>query len=671
MPFNNITNKHFDSGDYPQAMRRALAAIDVPRARARQAAGEPDGRRVGVGLAIYCEQAAHGTSVYSGWGIPMIPGHEQATARLTPDGGLELRVGVHSHGQGLETTLAQVAHEMLGVPAARVRVIHGDTAMTPYSTGTWGSRCMVMAGGAVATACRELADRALRIGAFLLQVDQTQVKLDRGRVVGPAGDIALTEIARTWYRVPQNLPADVHGGGLEVTAGYKPQRDSGTFSYAAHAVVVAVDPELGEVEILDYAICEDGGVLVNPMIVDGQIYGGLAQGIGTALLEEMPFRPAGAAARLDARRLSAAGRTRRSGRAHRPYGDAIALYAVRREGDRRGRGDRAAGRDRQRDQRRVASARRRGDALARKPAADRRGCACGARVRRAGHRMKPVRFDYARPRNLADAIDLLATERGITKVMAGGQSLGPMLNLRLVEPDLIVDIAALAELRGASIEKDALVLGACVTHADIEDGRVPDLTRGAAARIAGAIAYRAIRNRGTIGGSLAHADPAADWITALITWGAEVAHAARTARRRLGLAVFVYGALADAQHPGELLVAVRIPATPPHALFGYVKHCRKVGEFAHAIGSVVLDPVTGDGRAVIGAIEAPPLQWADARPLFGGRITSDFATRFDPRAADTALIAAGIADAADRHQHITVLRRAVMQAGAITAAAAA
>jgi carbon-monoxide dehydrogenase large subunit len=289
MPFNNITNKHFDSGDYPESLRRALAAIDVEKVRARQQAGEPDGRRVGLGLAIYCEQAAHGTSVYSGWGIPMVPGHEQAMARLTPDGGLELRVGVHSHGQGLETTLAQVAHDVLGVPVARVRVVCGDTAMTPYSTGTWGSRCMVMAGGAVATACRELADRALRIGAFLLQVDPAQTKLDGGRVVGPAGDIALSEIARTWYRVPQNLPADVHGGGLEVTAGYKPARDSGTFSYAAHAVVIAVDPDIGEVEILDYAIVEDGGVLVNPMIVDGQILGGLAQGIGTALLEEMPF----------------------------------------------------------------------------------------------------------------------------------------------------------------------------------------------------------------------------------------------------------------------------------------------------------------------------------------------------------------------------------------------
>ena len=289
MPFNNITNKHFDSGDYPQALARALDAVDLPALRARQAAGEPDGRRVGLGLSIYCEQAAHGTSVYSGWGIPMVPGHEQAGARLTPDGGLELRIGAHSHGQGLETTLAQVAHEILGVPVARTRLVHGDTAMTPYSTGSWGSRVMVMAGGAVATACRELADRALAIGAHLLQAEISECRFAAGRVVGPTGDVSLEEIARTWYRRPQDLAPDVNPGGLEVTAGYKPQRDSGTFSYAAHAVVVAVDPDLGAVEILDYVIVEDGGVLVNPLVVDGQICGGLAQGIGTALYEEMAF----------------------------------------------------------------------------------------------------------------------------------------------------------------------------------------------------------------------------------------------------------------------------------------------------------------------------------------------------------------------------------------------
>ena len=109
------------------------------------------------------------------------PATNRPSARLTPDGGLELRVGVHSHGQGMETTLAQVAHEMLGIDAARVRLILGDTAMTPYSTGTWGSRSMVMAGGAVATACRELGERAKRIGAKLLQHDPAAVVLQRRR----------------------------------------------------------------------------------------------------------------------------------------------------------------------------------------------------------------------------------------------------------------------------------------------------------------------------------------------------------------------------------------------------------------------------------------------------------------------------------------------------------
>src|SRR3954466_10036188 len=137
----------------------------------------------------------------------MVPGHEQATARVTPDGGLELRVGVHSHGQGLETTLAQVAFEILGIDTAKVNVILGDTGVTPYSTGTWGSRCMVMAGGAVATACKELGKRLERIGAKLLQTDVANVKIGNGEVVGPSGSVSISEIARVWYLRPQDLPA--------------------------------------------------------------------------------------------------------------------------------------------------------------------------------------------------------------------------------------------------------------------------------------------------------------------------------------------------------------------------------------------------------------------------------------------------------------------------------
>jgi carbon-monoxide dehydrogenase large subunit len=289
MPFDNIAKRHFDSGDYPEALRRCLAAVDIKATRERQRRGEPDGRLLGLGIAMYSEQAGHGTSVYAGWGIPFVPGFEQCHARFTPDGGLELRVGSHSHGQGHETTLSQVAHEILGVPHELIKLVHGDTAETPYSTGTWGSRCMIVAGGAVAEACDQLAVRVKRIGASLLQAKPEDVRLESGHIVANSGRVSVAEIARTWYRRPQELPPDVDPAGLEVTAGYKAKRDTGTFSYAAHAAVVAVDPQTGEVEIIDYVIVEDGGVLVNPMIVDGQIYGGAAQGIGTALYEEMAF----------------------------------------------------------------------------------------------------------------------------------------------------------------------------------------------------------------------------------------------------------------------------------------------------------------------------------------------------------------------------------------------
>lgn len=289
MPFTNITGKLFDSGDYPESVRRAVETIDLEAFRASQREGSDDGRLLGIGFATFCEQAAHGTTVYAAWGIPMVPGFEQATARVTPDGGLELRIGVHSHGQGMETSMAQVASEILGIDTDRINVIHGDTALTPYSTGTWGSRSMVMAGGAVSSACEIIRERALAIGAHLLQTGKDKVELVGGRIQGQGGSVGFADIAQAWYKQPETLPADVAPEGLEVTAGYKPRVDSGTFSYATHAAIVAVDPDFGSVEILDYVVVEDGGTLVNPLIVDGQIIGGVAQGIGTALYEESPY----------------------------------------------------------------------------------------------------------------------------------------------------------------------------------------------------------------------------------------------------------------------------------------------------------------------------------------------------------------------------------------------
>jgi carbon-monoxide dehydrogenase medium subunit len=276
--------------------------------------------------------------------------------------------------------------------------------------------------------------------------------------------------------------------------------------------------------------------------------------------------------------------------------------------------------------------------------------------------MKAAPFAYERPSDLNAAVALMTEAKEKAKIIAGGQSLGPMLNLRLVQPELIIDIAGLTELKQAERSGDELVIGACITHGDIEDGRIPDVTRGVMQRIAGAIAYRAVRNRGTIGGSLSHADPAADWVSALPALGAKVRLRSTGGVRDLAIEDFITGALEQALQAGEIVETVRVPALRPSARWGYVKACRKPGEFAHAIAAVMIDPEIGAARVVIGAIEAAPIVLRDAASLFGGRINGNFKQQFDARVADALLIKAGVADAASRHIHVAVLRRAIDEA---------
>jgi carbon-monoxide dehydrogenase large subunit len=290
MPYDNVARKHYDSGDYPRALRMAREQLDVEKWRERQRRGESDGRIIGIGFASYCEQSAHGTSVFSAWGLPMTPGYDQAAVRLTAGGGLEVRIGVQSHGQGMETTMAQLAHQVLGIDVARVQVVHGDTGTTPFSTGTYASRSIVMSGGAVVNACKELIPRFVRIGAHLLKAPESDCRFENGTVVGPDGkQSTLRDIAEAWYMRPERLPDNVDRQGLEASVAFKPKRDTGAFSYASHAVAVAVDTETGQVEILDYVVVEDCGTLVNPAVVEHQAIGGIAQGIGTALYEEQQY----------------------------------------------------------------------------------------------------------------------------------------------------------------------------------------------------------------------------------------------------------------------------------------------------------------------------------------------------------------------------------------------
>ncbi len=199
--------------------------------------------------------------------------------------------------------------------------------------------------------------------------------------------------------------------------------------------------------------------------------------------------------------------------------------------------------------------------------------------------MKAAAFDYCAPSSLREAAAVLA-DNPEGKILAGGQTLGPMLNLRLSQPSLLIDIARVEEAKTFAETAAAVTYGACITHADFEDGRVPDPTGGFIARVARGIAYRAVRTRGTLGGSLAYADPAADWLSALSVLDVEIKLQGPSYERSLPLRHFIKGALTTALVPGEVLASITISVPPSGARFGYAKICRKTGEFAEAIGAV-------------------------------------------------------------------------------------
>lgn len=267
--------------------------------------------------------------------------------------------------------------------------------------------------------------------------------------------------------------------------------------------------------------------------------------------------------------------------------------------------------------------------------------------------MKPSSFDYAVPRTLDEAVALLNGDP-TAKLVAGGQTLGPMLNLRLVQPTLLIDITRIPDLTRIEETGDGIVFGACVTHAAFEDGRVPDPVGGALRRVARGIAYRAVRTRGTIGGSLAHADPAADWLSCLAALGAEVIVYDGNARRTMPVATLMTGVFETAITEGEILEGVRVPRPSNQARFGYYKICRKTGEFAEAIGAVLIDPERGIHRAVAGATEAPPIVIEDAAAF----LRSDG----DLDAVKARLGEHGLTDPYSLQLHAVALQRAAKEA---------
>jgi carbon-monoxide dehydrogenase medium subunit len=272
--------------------------------------------------------------------------------------------------------------------------------------------------------------------------------------------------------------------------------------------------------------------------------------------------------------------------------------------------------------------------------------------------MKAPAVDYVRARSLGEAIDLLARSGGEARLLAGGQSLVAMMNLRVASPDLLIDIARLPELTAVSDDTDAVTLGACVTHAAIEDGRVPDPSRGLLPRVAADLAYRAIRNRGTIGGSLALSDPAAEWPAVLTALDAEIVVLGPKGQRSLKCAGFTTGIFETQLTADEIIERVRIPKLSPDARWGYVKLCRKAGEFANALAVAVADGARSHCRVVIGAANGAPLVLDEISQLVSRGVRNGI---LDPVRADLDRAADRHFDEFQRNLHAVAAMRAVQQ----------
>jgi carbon-monoxide dehydrogenase large subunit len=291
-PYRNVMGTSYDAGTYRESLARCAELLGYPDWPAAQARARAGGVLAGLGLACFVEPTGYGTATFGKRKMSIVPGYERATVRMDPSGSVIMMVGTHSHGQGHATTYAQIVADALGIDPARIRLRQGDTELVPHGWGTFASRSVVAGGGAIARAATDLAGQLKAIAAHLIEAAPADVELTGGRAQvrgDPAASVPIAEVARTAHHAAHLLP-DGLGRGLEATASFDPE---GTFSNATHGAVVEVTPSTGAVRLTRYVVVEDCGVMINPMIVDGQVAGGVAQGIGAALFEELCFDEAG------------------------------------------------------------------------------------------------------------------------------------------------------------------------------------------------------------------------------------------------------------------------------------------------------------------------------------------------------------------------------------------
>jgi carbon-monoxide dehydrogenase large subunit len=283
-PYQTPVALTYDTGNYDATLDAALAAADYKGFSARRAEAKKRGKLRGIGLAAYIEACGIAPSNVAGALGARAGLYEAATVRVNPTGSVTLLTGSHSHGQGHETTFAQVVSEKLGIPFAQVDIVHGDTAKIPFGMGTYGSRSIAVGGAAIVKAIEKVIAKGKKIAAHMLEAADADMVFENGvfKVAGTDRQKTFGEVAFAAY-VPHNFPLDTVEPGLEETAFYDPKNF--TFPAGTYVCEVEVDPETGVVDIANFVAADDFGHIINPLIVEGQVHGGLAQGIGQALLE--------------------------------------------------------------------------------------------------------------------------------------------------------------------------------------------------------------------------------------------------------------------------------------------------------------------------------------------------------------------------------------------------
>lgn len=285
-PFATATGLFYDSGDYDKALDKALEMVDYPKLRNEQKAARAQGKFIGIGVSTYVEICALGPSAAMPAG-----GWESATVRVEPTGKVTVLTGISPHGQGEETSFAQIVGDMLGVDLHDVLVVHGDTAVVQYGIGTFGSRGLAVGGTAIAMATDKVVAKAKKFAAHLLQTDDAGLTFENGRFVGAPDDksVSIQDVALAAH-VAANIPPDMEPG-LTATHFFEPKNF--TFPFGTHICIVEVDKETGDVKIVRYVAVDDCGKQINPLLVAGQVHGGITQGLAQALFEEVVYDETG------------------------------------------------------------------------------------------------------------------------------------------------------------------------------------------------------------------------------------------------------------------------------------------------------------------------------------------------------------------------------------------